>query len=63
MHGHTICLQGEFHLQVQDLLILLLGLRRQLLEIVEEPGCRRQDLCLVDTPLVAEFLQDLMLLI
>ena len=63
MHGHTICLESEFHLQVQDLLILLLGLRRQLLEVVEEPGGRRQDLRLVDTPLVAELLQDLMLLI
>ena len=62
MHGH-VCLQSEFHLQVEDLLILLLGLRGELLEVVEETGGGGQDLGLVHTPLVAEFLQNLMLLI
>lgn len=62
MHGH-VCLESEFHLQVEDLLILLLGLRGELLEVVEETGGGGQDLGLVHTPLVAEFLQNLMLLI
>ena len=62
MHGLVI-LESEFHLQVQDLLILLLCLGGELLEIVEETRCGRNDLALVNTPLVAEFLQNLMLLI
>ena len=62
MHGLVI-LESEFHLQVQDLLILLLCLGGELLEIVEETRGGRNDLTLVNTPLVAEFLQNLMLLI
>jgi len=62
VHGLVI-LESEFHLQVQDLLILLLCLGGELLEIVEETRGGRNDLTLVNTPLVAEFLQNLMLLI
>jgi hypothetical protein len=62
VHGLVI-LESEFHLQVQDLLILLLCLGRELLEVVEEARGGRNDLALVNTPLVAEFLQNLVLLI
>jgi len=58
-----IIFQSELDLKVEDLLILLLSLRGQLLVVVEEAGGCRQDLELVDSPLVAEFLQDLVLVV
>ena len=58
-----VVLEGELDLKVEDLLVLLFGLRGELLVVVEEAGGGGQDLELVDAPLVAEFLQDLVLVV
>jgi len=58
-----VVLEGELDLKVEDLLVLLLGLRGELLVVVEEAGGCGEDLELVDAPLVAEFLQDLVLVV
>ena len=58
-----IVLEGELHLEIEDLLVLLLGLRGEPLVVVEEAGGCGDDLQLVDAPLVAQILQDLVLLI